>query len=114
VDGLVVGLSPQEEEAFLERGVGQELVLAILAKNQVRLLKELFLEFRIPLLPGADPGKALLHAQAVIRAGFLPERIVLLVRKDADGNATPLVSRIDRRAAKVAFADLHLEPRNRS
>ena len=47
------------------------------------------------------------------RAGLLPEEILFLVGKDADGDATSLLSRVDRRIAKVAFVGLHLTPRNR-
>jgi hypothetical protein len=35
-----------------------------------------------------------------------------LVGKDADGDATSLLSRVDRRIAKVAFVGLHLTPRS--
>jgi hypothetical protein len=36
-----------------------------------------------------------------------------LVGKDANGDATSLLSRINRRIAKVAFVGLHLTPRDR-
>jgi hypothetical protein len=116
VDGLVAGLSSQEKQALFDRRVRQELILTFLTENQVGLLKEFFLYLDIPYIPffpPTHPREALLHADAVFRAGLLQEEILFLVGKDADGDATSLLSGVNRRIAKMAFVGLHLTPRNR-
>jgi hypothetical protein len=77
----------------------------------VGLLKEIFLDF--PLLPATDPREAFLQTDAIVRARGLPEKILVLIGKDADGYPTSLFSRVDRRIAEVASVGFHLMPRNR-
>jgi hypothetical protein len=113
VDRFVVGFFSQEKDAFLDGGVRQELILAVLAENQVGLLKKLFLHFHILFFPPANPCQTFFQAGGGLRARLVPKKIFFLVGEDADGYATSLLSRVDRCIAKVAFAGVHFTPRDR-